>query len=62
MWKIVRQFVNTLAADKKYYLLIRDNLTQPIQMQTSQKQETFFEFFFFEFLKSIVDFKHFPKR
>ena len=49
MWKIVRQFVNTLAADKKYYLLIRDNLTQPIQMQKSQKQETFSEFFFLNF-------------
>ena len=40
--KILRQFVNTLTADDKYSLLNRDNLTQPIQMQLSQKQKTFF--------------------
>ena len=39
-------FVNTLTADDKYYLLNRENLTQPIQMQLSQKQNSFSEFFF----------------
>ena len=32
-------FVNTLTADDKYYLLSRDNLTQPIQMQLSNRQK-----------------------
>ena len=54
-------FVNTLTAHDKHYLLDRDNLTQPIQMQLSQKQKTFSEFFF-AFLKSILNFKHLPKR
>ena len=58
--KILRLFVNTLIVDDKHYLLNRDNLTQPIQMQLSQKQKTFSEFFF-AFLKSILNFKHLPK-
>ena len=36
---------NTLAADEKYPVLNRDNLTLPIQMQLFQKQETFSKFF-----------------
>ena len=47
--------------DEKHFLLNRDNLTQPIQMQLSQKQKTFSEFFF-AFLKSILNFKHLPKK
>ena len=43
--KILIVFVNTLTADDKNYLLNRDNLTQPIQMQLYQKQKTFSEFF-----------------
>ena len=31
--KILRLFVNTLTVDDYLYLLNRDNLTQPIQMQ-----------------------------
>ena len=34
---------------------------QPIQMQLSQKQKTFFQFLF-AFLKSILNFKHLPKK
>ena len=34
--------VNTLIVDDKHYLLNRDNLTQPIQMQLYQKQKHFF--------------------
>ena len=34
--------VNTLAADEKYPVLNRDNLTIPIHMQLSQTQKTFF--------------------
>ena len=58
--KILRLFVNTLTADDKHYLLNRNNLTLPIQMQLSQKQKTFSEFFF-GFLKPMLIFKHFPK-
>ena len=36
---------NTLTFDDKHYLLNRDNLTQPIQMQLYQKQKTFSDFF-----------------
>ena len=36
--------VNTFTADDKYSLLKRDNLTQPIQMQLSQKQKIFLNF------------------
>ena len=36
-------FVNTFTTDDKYSLLNRENLTQPIHMQLSQKQ-TFLEF------------------
>ena len=59
--KILRVFVNTLTVDEKYYLLNRDNLTQPIQMQLSEKQKNFLNFFF-AFLKSILNFKHLPKK
>ena len=45
----------------KHYLLNRDNLTEPIQMQLSQKQKTFSEFFF-AFLKSSLNFEHFQKK
>ena len=59
--KIVRLFVNTLTVNDKHYLLNRDNLTQPIQMQFCQKQKKFSEFFF-EFSKSILNFKLLPKK
>ena len=44
-----------------YYLLNRDNLTQQVQMQLSEKQKTFSEFLF-AFLKSMLNFKHLPKK
>ena len=59
--KILRLFVNTLTVDDKHYLLNRDNLAQPIQMQLSQKQKILSEFFF-AFLKSILNFEHLPKK
>ena len=55
--KILKLFVNTLTVNDKHYLLNRDNLTQPIQMQLSEKQKTFSQFVF-AFLKSILNFKH----
>ena len=59
--KILRLFANTLIVDEKHYMLNRDNLTQPIQIQLYQKEKTFSELFF-AFLKSILNFKHFPKK
>ena len=59
--KIIRLFVNTFTVNDKHYLLNRDNLTQTIQIQLSQKQKTFFQFFL-AFLKSILNFKHLPKK
>ena len=60
-WKILGLLVNTLAPDEKYPVLNRDNLTIPIQMQLSQKQKTFSEFFA-AFLKSRLNFKYFVKK
>ena len=63
---MVRLFVNAFTPGGKHYLLNRHNLTQPIQMQLSQEQKTFsqffFFFFFFAFLISILNFKPFPKK
>ena len=59
--KILRLFVNTFTADDKYSLRNRDYLTQPIQMQLSQKQKTFSPFFS-AVLKSRVHFEHFQKK
>ena len=59
--EILRLFFNILTVDDKHFVLNRDNLTQPIQMQLSQKQKTFSQFFF-AFLKPILNFKHFPRK
>ena len=59
--KILSVFVNTLTVDDKHYLLNRDNITQRIQMQLTQKQKTFSEFLF-AFLKFILNFKHSKKK
>ena len=58
--KMLRLFANTLILDDKHYLLNRDNLRQPIQMQLYQEQKIFSEFFL-AFLKSILNFTHLPK-
>ena len=59
--KILRLFFDILTVEEKDYLLTRDNLTQTVQIQLSQKQNTFCEFFV-TFLKSTFNFKHFPKK
>ena len=59
--KILGLFVNSLTVNEKRYLLTRDNSTQTIQMELSEKQNTFSLFFFFAFLKSILNFKHLRK-
>ena len=50
-----------MTVNDRYYLFNRDNLTQPIQMQLSEKKETFSQFFF-AFLESILNFKHLTKQ
>ena len=60
MHKILRLFVHILTVDEKHYLLNRDNLTQAIQMELSQKQKSFSEFLFV-FSKSMLNFKDLPQ-
>ena len=59
--KILRLFVNTLTVDEKHYLVTRKNLTETIQIKLSEKEKTFFQFFF-AFLKSMLNFKDLPKQ
>ena len=58
--KILGLFVSTSKVDDKYYLLNKDNLAQPIQMQLSKKKNI--SQIFVAFLKSILNFKHLPKK
>ena len=53
--------MKTLTADNKYFLLNRDNLTEPVQILLSEKQKAFSQFFF-EFLKFRLNFEHFLNR
>ena len=50
-----------MTADDKYSLLNRDNLTQPIPTQLSQKQKAFFQFFLV-FSKSTLNLEHLKKK
>ena len=59
--QVLGLLVNTLAAYEKYPVLNRDNLTIPIQMQLSEKQKKFSEFFA-AFLKRILNFEHFASK
>ena len=52
---------NTFAADEKYPVFNRDNLTIPIETQISRQQKTFSQFFL-AFLKFRLSFKHFEKK
>ena len=47
--------------ESKYFLLKRDNLTQPFQMQLSRKEKNFSDFFS-AFLKASLNFEHFLKK
>ena len=59
--KIIRPFFNTLTVNDKYYLINRENFTQPIQMHLSQKQKTFSQFFF-SIPKSVLNLKQGTKK
>ena len=52
---------STLTVNDKHYHLNKYNLTKAIHILLPQKQKTFSEFFF-EFLKSILNFEHLPKK
>ena len=45
IWKVLIVFVKALTACDKYSLRNRDNLTQPIEMQLSEKQDFLFNLF-----------------
>ena len=59
--QILGLLVNTLAADKMYRVLNRDNLTIPIKMHLSQKQRTSSQFFA-AFLKFRLKFEYFETK
>ena len=59
--KILRLFVCILTDDEEYFLLYRDNLTQPIQIPLPQKQKTFSKFFS-AFLKFTLNFERSGKK
>ena len=61
IWKILRSFLNILKSVEKYSLPNRQYLTQPIQVQLSQKQKTF-TWFFSAFSKSKLKIEHFQKK
>ena len=58
---MLRLFVNTLTPDRKYPLLNRHKLTQPLKILLYQKQKTFSQSFS-QFLKSTLNFEHFQKK
>ena len=59
--KILGLILNTLAADDRYPVLNKDNLTIPTQIQLSRKQQTFSQFLA-TFLISSCNLKHFEKK
>ena len=60
-WKFFRPFLNTLTADDKYSLISKDNSMETIQMNLSQKQNIFSQFFS-AFYESALNFEHFQKK
>ena len=59
--EILAVFVNTLTADGKYPVQGCENLQLPIQMQLSDKQNNFSQFFV-PFLESSSNFEHFERK
>ena len=58
--EILRPFINTFTANDKYSVLNKQYLLHPIDMQLTQKQKTFSQFFS-AFLKSRLNFEHIQK-
>ena len=61
MCKVLRMFVHILTTDDKYYLLNRENLRQPIQIQIYWKEKAFSQLDS-AFSKAMLNFQHFLKR
>ena len=59
--EILEVFVNTVTADGKYPVQGCENLQLPIQMQLSEKQKTFPQFFVW-FLESTSNFEDFERK
>ena len=59
--EVLGAFVNTFNADGKYPVQGSENLQLPIQMQLSEKEKTFSEFFV-PFLEFTSNFDHFGKK
>ena len=59
--KVLKLVLNALTGRDRYSFRNTDNLQQPFQLLVSEKQEIFSEFFF-PFLKSTLNFEHFPKK
>ena len=59
--QILGLLVNTLAADEKYPVLNRDNLTIPIEMQLSQEEKRFSPVLA-ALSKSSLNVEHFEKK
>ena len=59
--EILGVFVKTLTGDPKYSVQDCENLQLPIQMQLSEKRETFSEFFL-PFFASTSNFNHFGRK
>ena len=59
--KIFELLVNTLAVDEMYVVLNREDITIPIQMQLSQKPNTFPQFLA-AFLKFRLNSKYFERK
>ena len=57
----MKLFVDTFTANDKYSLLNRDNLWEAIEMQLSQKQKFFAEYFS-AVLKSRLNFQPFQRK
>ena len=59
--EILRHLVKTLDTDEKYLVLNKYNLRIPIQIQISQKQKGFSQFFA-AFLKFTLNFEYFEQK
>ena len=59
--KMLKVFVNTWMTDGKYPVQDSENLQLLIQMQLSEKRNSFSQFFV-PFLQSTSNFKHFEKK
>ena len=60
--KILGLLVHTLPTNGKYYLVNKNRLTQPIQMQILKKNKKKFDWFFSAFLKSRSNFEQFEEK